>query len=157
MKTSLFLLRVGLGCLFLYAGISKLMDPAWSAAGYLNNASTFPGFYHWFASPQNIGWGNLLNEWGLTLIWAASILGVLVRWASIGGILMMLLYYFPVLQFPYVPSGHAFIVDDHIIYIFVLAVLAKYEAGKIWGLDMFVGKKESMVPTPSSAATPTGL
>ena len=133
------------------------MDPAWSAAGYLNNASTFPGLYHWFASPQNLGLVNMLNEWGLTLIGAALILGVLVQWASIGGILMMLLYYFPVLQFPYVPSGHAFIVDDHIIFILVLAVLAKYEAGKSYGLDMYIGKKDSTTsPTPVSP-TPVGV
>ena len=78
------------------------MNPNWSAAGYLNNAKTFPGLYQWFASAGNIGWINFVNEWGLTLVGAALIFGLLVRWASIGGIFLMILYYLPILQFPIV-------------------------------------------------------
>ena len=35
---------------------------------------------------------------------------------------MMLLYYFPGLDFPYI--DHGFIVDQHIIYIFLFALIA---------------------------------
>ena len=116
-----------------YAGITKVLDPAWTATGYLTNAKTFPGFYGWFVSPENIGWVNFLNEWGLTLIGVSLILGLGVRLSSILGAILMLLYYFPVLEFPKVE--HGFIVDDHLIYAVVLAFLATVRAGRYYGLD----------------------
>src|SRR3989338_8245125 len=96
----LFVLRITIGWYFFYAGITKVLNPDWSAAGYLNNAKTFPEFYQWLASASNIGWVNFLNEWGLTLVGIAFIFGVFTRWASLGGVLLMIMYYFPVLQFP---------------------------------------------------------
>lgn len=133
-KISLFLLRISLGWLFFYAGITKIMNPAWSAAGYLNNAKTFPEFYHWLASPSILPLTNLLNEWGLALIGISLILGVFVRLASLGGFAMMILYYFPVLAFPY-PDANSFIVDDHIVYSAIFLVLFAYRAGRIYGLE----------------------
>lgn len=129
---AIFLGRISLGVIFLYAGITKILDPNWSAAGYLNNAKTFPALYHWFASAGNIGWINLVNEWGLTLVGAALILGVLVRWASLGGMLFMVLYYVPVLKIPYV--------DDHIIYIIMFLIFFASNAGTLWGLDSMLYK-----------------
>src|SRR3989344_4050369 len=73
LKLAVFLSRVALGILFFYAGIVKVLNPNWSAAGYLNSAKTFPGLYHWFASAGNIGWINFMNEWGLTLVGVALV------------------------------------------------------------------------------------
>lgn len=133
-KISLLLLRVSLGWLFLYAGITKVLDASWSAAGYLSGAQTFGPLFAWFAQPQNIGWVNLLNEWGLTLIGVALILGIFVRWASVAGILLMLLYWLPILAFPYA-GEHSYIVDEHVIYIFCFLILYMFHAGRYWGLD----------------------
>ena len=44
-KLLLFLLRVSLGWLFLYAGLTKLLDPTWTSEGYLTGAKAFTGFY----------------------------------------------------------------------------------------------------------------
>lgn len=129
----LFISRLAIGWLIFYAGITKILDPAWTAAGYLANAKTFPGFYGWFASPANIDWVNFLNEWGLTLIGISLILGLGVRLSSILGALLMLLYYFPVLEFPKVE--HGFIVDDHLIYAVILLFFAAVRAGRYYGLD----------------------
>jgi len=134
-KLSILALRLAIGWLLFYAGISKIVNPEWSAAGYLENASSFPGLFGWFALPQNIGWVNFLNEWGLTLVGLALILGVAVRYASIGGGLLMLLYYFPVLEFPY--AGHGIIVDDHLIYLLVFILFYVTRAGRFWGLDRY--------------------
>src|SRR3989338_2192705 len=105
LKMAVFLSRVALGVLFFYAGIIKVLNPDWSAAGYLNSAKTFSGLYHWFASAGNIGWINFVNEWGLTLIGLSLMTGLLVRWASVGGISIMALYYLVILQFPYVGAN----------------------------------------------------
>ena len=137
---AVFLSRVGLGILFFYAGITKVINPDWSAGGYLNSAKTFPGLYQWFASAGNIGWINFVNEWGLTLVGAALIIGLLVRWASLGGILLMILYYLPILQFPIV-GEHSYIVDEHIMYITVFLILISSNAGTFWGLDSWLQKR----------------
>src|SRR3989344_3989704 len=139
LKISVFLSRIALGVLFFYAGITKVMNPSWSAAGYLNNAKTFPGLYHWFASAGNIGWINFINEWGLTLIGVLLILGLWTKLASLGGMFLMGLYYLPILQFPYV-GDHSYLVDEHIIYITVFLTLFASNAGIFWGLDSMLQK-----------------
>src|SRR3989338_3020242 len=98
LKMAVFLSRVGLGVLFFYAGITKDLNPSWSAVGYLTSAKTFPELYQWFASAVNIGWVNFMNEWGLTLVGVARITGLLVRWASLGGVLLMGFFFFSLFQ-----------------------------------------------------------
>lgn len=127
------LLRVVFGWFFFYAGITKVVNPDWTAQGYLMGAKTFTGLYQWLASPGMIGFTNFVNEWGLTLIGISLILGIGVRLSSILGAIMMLLYYFPVSTFPYVANG--FIVDTHIIYATALILLATLRAGRYYGLE----------------------
>ena len=130
----MFLLRIGMGWLMFYAGITKVLNPAWSAQGYLKGAKTFPGFYQWLLQPDVLPIINFINEWGLTLLGVSLILGIGVRLSSIFGAVLMLLYYFPILDFPY-PNPHSYIVDEHIIYALVLLLLAGLRAGRIWGLE----------------------
>lgn len=133
-QISIFLLRVSLGWLFFWAGITKVLNPAWSAAGYLQGAKTFPEFYQWLAQPGLLPTVNFLNEWGLTLLGVSLILGVFIRLSSILGSVLMLLYYLVIFQFPY-PNPQSFLVDQHIIYILTLQALASLKAGRIWGLE----------------------
>ena len=132
-KVLVFLSRFAIGLLFFYAGITKVLDPDWSSEGYLKGAQTFNGFYTWLASPGLLPFINFVNEWGLTLIGISLILGIALKYAAPLGALLMLLYYFPVLDFPYLE--HAFIVDEHIIYGLLLLLLWKLNAGRVWGLD----------------------
>jgi len=133
-KISLFLLRVSLGWMFFYAGITKIMDPEWSAAGYMKGAKTFAGFYQFLTQPGILPVINFINEWGLLLLGVSLILGVFVRLSSVLGAVLMLLYYFPILDFPY-PNAHSLIVDEHIIYALALALLAAWRAGRTYGLE----------------------
>ena len=133
-KVSLFLLRVSLGWLYFYAGITKVINPEWSAAGYLKGAKTFAGFYQWLTSPGILPLVNFVNEWGLLLLGVSLILGIAVRLSAILGVALMLLYYIPILDFPY-PNPNSFLVDQHIIFIFVLLFFASVRAGHIWGLE----------------------
>ena len=133
-KVSLFLLRISLGWMFFWAGITKVLDPTWSAEGYLKGAKTFIGFYQWLISPNILPIVNFVNEWGLTLLGISLILGVGVRLSSILGVALMALYYFPILDFPY-PNPHSFLVDEHIIYALVLLLFANLRAGRVWGLE----------------------
>lgn len=132
-KISLVILRLTSGWLFFYAGITKVLNPEWSAAGYLQNAKSFTGFFAWLASPGMLPLTNFLNQWGLTVLGIFLILGLGVRWISIFGAIMMILYYFPILDFPY-PNAHSYIVDEHIIYAAALLVLGSVRSGDIFGL-----------------------
>ncbi len=133
-KIFLFLARIILGWMFFYAGISHVLNPNFSAAGYLQGAKTFAGFYQWILSPGILPVVNFVNEWGLTLLGVSLILGIGVRLSSILGAVLMLLYYFPILSFPH-PDAHSYIVDDHIIYASILLFFASVRAGRAWGLE----------------------
>lgn len=119
-----------MGWLFLYAGWTKIINPAWSAGGYLNSAKTFTGFFQWLGSPSMLPITNFVNEWALFIIGVMLIAGVWVRYAAWVGAAMMILYYLP-LGFPY-PNEHAFIVDDHIVYAAAFAVIATMGQDSRW-------------------------
>ena len=133
-KITLTALRITMGWLYFYAGITKVLNPEWTSAGYLAGAKTFAGFYAWLAQPGIMPFIDFTNKWGLTLLGVSLILGLGVRLSSLLGALLMALYYLPILNFPY-PNPNAFIVDQHIIYIAVLLFFSAVQAGRVWGLD----------------------
>jgi len=132
-KFFLFLLRVTVGWMFFYAGITKVLDPQWSAAGYLKGAKAFTWFFQTLLDPNVLPIVNFMNKWSLTLLGISLILGLFVRFSSILGVLLMASYYIA-LGFPY-PNPHSYIVDEHIIYISVLLFFASVKAGRAFGLD----------------------
>lgn len=140
-KISLLLLRISLAWIFLYSGATKIINPDWSAAGYLKGAQTLAPLYNWFAGSQNIAWVNFLNEWGQLLIGVSLILGIFTRPAAVGGILLMILYYIPALHFPYAGAKTTYLlIDDHIIFTFIFLLLYKFDAGSYFGLKPLLKK-----------------
>src|SRR3989344_6969581 len=127
----LALLRVALGWLFFYAGITKILEPGWSAKGFLLSQSQglFKSMFVAMAGSAVVDWLVML---GFTLIGAALILGVLTRFASFWGIVIMVLFYMPTF-----PPEHGF-VDEHIIYAIVLAYFIAVKAGKYFGIDKYI-------------------
>jgi len=120
-------------CLGFSWGSSPITHCSISDIFLLENANTFSGFYSWLASPNILPIVDALNQWGLTIIGAVLIVGILVRFSAYLGALMMILYYFPGLTFPYV-GEHSYIVDDHIIYAMAFLVLASMSSNHIWSL-----------------------
>ncbi len=70
----LALLRIAIGWHFAYEGLSKVLDPGWSSAAYLESASWVgSGMFHWMASdPAILRVVDLLNAWGLLLVGAPA-------------------------------------------------------------------------------------
>lgn len=126
-------MRIALGWYFLYAGITKVLDPNWSAAGYLKGAKLMPEFFTWLTTPGVLPVVNFLNEWGLTLLGISLILGIFVRISAPLGMLLMALYYIPLGIWK--PDAHSLIVDNHVIFILGLFVLFATHAGRFWGID----------------------
>lgn len=151
-KITLVALRIGLGWMFFYAGITKILSGDFSAAGYLQGAKTFAGFYDLFLNPQVLPVVNFLNEWGLTLVGISLILGVFTRLSSIVGAALLMLYYFPVLGYlpqgvispisayfpfnlPLYPDIHSFLVDSHVLEALAVLVVGAFRAGRVFGLE----------------------
>ena len=61
-KIYIVLLRTALGILFFYAGITKVLNPHWSAAGYLKGAKTLTEFYNFLLQPNTLPIINFVNE-----------------------------------------------------------------------------------------------
>lgn len=131
-KISLFLLRLIMGWSMLGPGLAKLMNPAWTAAGYLN-ASTGP-FAEIFKAMAGSKLVDILNIYGLTLVGIAIILGIVVRFASFWAIVMLLLYY---LSWFEQNTIHGYI-DYHIVYAFVFFVFMLIGVGRYIGLDKYI-------------------
>ncbi len=64
------ILRVTIGWHLLYEGLIKLLNPQWSAAGYLQSATgPAAGLFHAMAANEGVLTAvNILNTWGLLLI-----------------------------------------------------------------------------------------
>ena len=139
---ALTLLRIAVGWHFLYEGVSKLLAPQWTAAGYLQSArGPLAGAFHWMAAdPTALRLVDLLNVWGLVLVGAALMLGALTRFSAVCGIVMLALYYMAYPPFSGVEpgmavEGHYLVVDKNLVELLALAVVALVPTGRHLGLD----------------------
>lgn len=130
----IFILRVSMGWVFLFAAIRQIPDPNWSAEAFLGNASLFPSFFSFFTSPEILPLINIVIPWAHLLIGVALITGLGMRLASTGGALLMFLYYLPRLD-GFMIGPHNFIVEYHLVYTIIIVYLAVIQAGKIYGLE----------------------
>jgi thiosulfate dehydrogenase [quinone] large subunit len=144
---SLVMCRVLIGWHFLYEGSSKLMNPDWSARGFLlDSKGIFASWFYWMANTADVlQTVNFLNQWGLILIGLALMIGLFSRLASIGGIIMLALFYLshpPFIGVEYaLPSeGSYLIVNKNIIELSALIILFVFPTSKIVGMDRLVGK-----------------
>lgn len=137
----LFVLRVLVGWHFLYEGLVKLLDPNWTAAGYLSQARWhFSEYFHWIVDqPIVLRVVDLANMWGLTLIGLGLVLGILPRLASVFGIMLLALYY---LASPAVPGyfnwtggqGHYLYINNNLIEMAALAIILFFPESTRLGL-----------------------
>jgi len=141
---AILILRVTMGWIFLQAGIDKLLDPEWTAAGYLqfaiheNNPFTF--LWANFAGSPAI---DFLVMWGLTLTGLGIILGALLRWNAFWAAMLMIFFWASALQgglAEFLPLEHGWVVDEHIVYAALVFGLGALGAGRILGVDAVLEK-----------------
>ena len=163
MKSIITVIRLAVGWHFLYEGLTKLVSESWTSEAYLNNTfGTFSGFYQWLAaSPMRLQMVDFLNIWGLILIGLALCVGILIRWSSISGALLLVLYYFAYppfgASFPF-GDGSYYIVDKLFVEIVVLLFFV-FSREKGYCLDnifkvsdllkIFTSKKKKEEPAPN--------
>ncbi|MCX6335150.1 MAG: DoxX family protein [Bacteroidia bacterium] len=149
--TLLALLRIVVGWHFLYEGLTKIFNPAWSARSYLEGSRwIFGDLFRWMASGDTgLQIVNFANEWGLTLIGLALILGICTRLASWAGVAMLALYYLaypPFGGFSYgaATEGSYLFVNKNLIELVCLLVLAFTRSGRFFGLEQLLTKKKEV-------------
>ena len=155
-------LRIAVGTIFLTAGVQKAFMSAepFDAAGFLRFGT---GGTPWLGTPVE---GTIYNpthdlwvslagnaalmpvlDWlvvfGQIAIGAALILGLFTRFAAAFGALMMLLFFFAAWEFE-----HG-IVNQHLTYALITALVGYLGAGRVWGLDGYLEKLEVVEHTPA--------
>ena len=139
-RLMLLTLRLGMGWLFLQSRIEKLTtEGGWAATGFLTHAVEDP-FAGLFEGMADIAVVDGLVVVGEILIVVALIVGAAVRWTSLAGSAMLLLFYLAQL-----PPEHGWM-SERIIYVLGLSVFAAARAGTFYGVDGLLEGAERRVP-----------
>jgi uncharacterized membrane protein YphA (DoxX/SURF4 family) len=143
------ILRILIGWHFLYEGLSKLAMDNWSSYAYLIESKwLLSGFFHWIiANPTVLAITDFLNIWGLILIGAGLFLGLLTRWASLGGIFLLLLYY--VANPPFVESslpstGYGFFLNLNLVEAGILALILFQKRENVYGIGRMIMRNKAV-------------
>jgi thiosulfate dehydrogenase [quinone] large subunit len=137
---AIVVLRVVMGWVLFQGGVTKLIDPDFTAAGFLTNL------------PEGNPVIDALVAWGLTLTGVGLMLGALTRWCAFWGAVIMLFFWAASLSGGItqgLPIAHGWIVDDHIFYTVLLFGLGAIGAGRILGVDALLERHQLVLNHPN--------
>lgn len=133
----------------LYEGIVKLINPEWTAAGFLSQSQwILSGFAEWVITHEGVLKAvDLFNIWGLIAIGAGLILGLFTRVASFAGAALLLIYYlnnppFIGMEMLAAVEGNYLIVNKTLIEAVTLMMLGVFPASDIFGLDSLLKNRK---------------
>jgi thiosulfate dehydrogenase [quinone] large subunit len=149
----LVLLRLFVGWHFLYEGLVKLLNPGWTAKGYLQSAEgALAPLFQWLGSDTLLPFANTLTIIALLVTGLTLILGFGERWGAWVGMGMLAFFY---LSHPALPSlanagpseGNYFLVDKNLVEFAALGVLFCFPTSHILGIATFWRKPALHQPT----------
>jgi thiosulfate dehydrogenase [quinone] large subunit len=139
---ALVALRMTIGWHFLYEGIAKLLNPYWTAAGYLQAAQGpfADAFVALARDPGTLAVTDGLNKWGLVLIGLALVVGAIERVAALAGAVLLFLYYIANppwlgLESAVPAEGSYLFVNKVLIELVALLVLLAFPTSRYIGLE----------------------
>lgn len=151
-SSALIILRITIGWHFLYEGGVKVLNPHWTAKSYLLDSGGFmKGFFEFIAGNQALlTASDIANAWGLALIGLSLLLGILTRYSSIAGVLLLLLYYlshpaFPGIEYLFPSDGSYFIINKTLVELFALLVIYAFPTSHIFGLQRLLKNKNTFL------------
>lgn len=148
-KTGLVFLRVLIGWHFLYEGVIKLYNPAWTAKGYLLSAEFLQPVFTTLAKEGTINVIDTLNITILIIVGLLLIAGFKTSWACIGGMVLLALYYLAHPPFTGITQGPAegsyWIVNKNLIELVALYVLYQFPTSTSFGIEALF-KKQDLKP-----------
>lgn len=143
----LTVVRIAIGWHFLYEGIAKIIAGNWSSAPYLAGSRWIfaPVFNAMADSAAVTSVVDFINIWGMILVGLGLIAGLLTRYASIGGAVMLLFYF---VAYPPVPGytvgvpveGSYLWINKTLIEFFVLAAFSFMTSGYHFGMDRLINR-----------------
>lgn len=141
----LVLMRLLIGWHFLYEGVIKVYNPSWTAKGYLlSSEGLFKPLFQGLASESVVGVVDVVNIAVLLAVGLCLILGVMVKYASLSGAVLLLLYYLSHPAFPGVPQGPAegsyWIVNKNLIEAAALLVLMYFPTAHYFSIKLLFRK-----------------
>ena len=145
-------LRIVMGWVLFQGGITKVLDPSFTAAGYLTNLPEGNPFIGFFGSMAGNSVIDGLVAWGLTLTGIGLMAGALTRWCAFWGAVMMLFFWAASLTGGIaqgLPIAHGWVVDDHIVYAALLFGLGAIGAGRILGVDGLLERNQMVQDHPT--------
>lgn len=147
-KILVFLFRLAMGWTFLYAASTQAMVLGWSVSGFLDETVTFHDLFAPFGAPGIAPITSIVVSYGHLLIGLSLVVGLMVRVSAAVGAFLMVIYWMAHMDWPYVTDVDNFIVDFHLVYAGVLALLIVRHAGHVWGLDAVVTRLAWMNDRP---------
>lgn len=104
------------------------------------------GLPHYPSPTRFIDWANMIS---LTAVGVGLILGLFTRLSAVGGIGLLMMYYWCMPSLPWLPEagpmeGHYFFVNKNIIEALALAAIATSGIGRWAGLDAFLFRKRRL-------------
>lgn len=149
-------LRMAIGWQLLYEGIAKILQGNSSSASYLSGSTwIFAKFFRLIAEvPWALKTVDIFNMWALTVLGLCLVLGLFTRSVSIGGVMLLLLYYaahppFGVGGNPWVGPGSYLIIDRNLIEVVALVGLALAPPGSLYDLDRLLFKRSTVGEKPA--------
>ncbi len=149
---SLFVGRIIMAYVLLSAALDKLLDPEWTAAGYLRSAVDEANpFRDQFIAMAGSPVVDLLVQWGLLLTGLGILFGAGLRWCAFWAAVIMLMFWASALKggiLQGLPVEHGYVVSYHLVYIALLFALAAFGAGRILGIDDRLEKSAAVEKAP---------
>jgi thiosulfate dehydrogenase (quinone) large subunit len=134
-KCLIVFFRLTMAWTFLYAASHQVFVPTFSVVGFLSHTKTFHDVFVLFTTPTMAPITTFLVEYGHLLIGLSLLVGLMVRVSASFGVLLMVIYWFAHMDWPFIENTNNLIVDYHVVYAGVLVYLVVKKAGHVWGLD----------------------
>jgi thiosulfate dehydrogenase (quinone) large subunit len=141
--------RLAMAWTFLYAGLRQAFFSDFSVVPFLTHTKTFHDVFAVFATPQWAPITSFLVKWGHLLIGLSLLTGLLVRVSAVFGMLLLGMYYFAHMDFPYIETKVNFLLDYHVVYMGLMAYLIVKQAGHVFGLDGWLEKHHIVEEHPA--------
>lgn len=134
-KTLIVYFRFVMAWTFLYAASHQVFVPGWTVVGFLNHTKTFHDVFAVFTTPAMAPVTTFLVEYGHLLIGLSLLTGLMVRVSASFGVMLMIIYWFAHMDWPFIENKNNLIIDYHAVYAGVLVYLIVKRAGHVFGLD----------------------
>jgi thiosulfate dehydrogenase [quinone] large subunit len=139
-KGLIFYFRMTMAWTFLYAASHQVFVPSFTVVGFLQHTKTFHDAFAIFTTPSMAPITTFLVEYGHLLIGLSLLTGLMVRISAAFGILLMAIYWFAHMDWPFIENTNNLIIDYHLVYAGVLGYLIVKRAGHVFGLDAWMEK-----------------